>query len=295
MTLSDRAYNYYRRVILEEISPKLVGTNMVAQGENLPPGTRKVTSEELKRLRGRSKVGEPGTPIPRETGEIERATVYLPEISHGFRLHRKDLEASKNFGEPLPSLNARQSAQMVREGIEELIFLGNSTLGIKGIYADAGNTYEVEDGKEWNEDDAQIVNDVIRMFAALPAKYADMPKKMALSYNAYMMLFKVNDMNIAAIDTIEKLFPNGRADIYVAPETIYGEDEEVTVIPEDGGVLGVFGNIVAERWVEEEVNLREMPSNEDDVIPYNIVTYQTVDIHDVNAFVKLENLIAPEE
>jgi len=294
MTLNDRAFNYYRRVMLEEISPNLVGTNMVAQGENPPAGMRKVTSEELKRLKGRSKVGKPGTPIPRETSEIERATIYIPEISHGFRLHRKDREASQNFGEALPGLNARQSAQMVREGIEELIFLGNDALNLKGIYSDAGDTYAVTATEEWNTTDADIVNDVIGMFAKLPAKYQQMRKVMALSYQAYMMLFKVNTMGIAAIDTVEKLFANGRADIYVAPETIYGEDAEVTVVPEDGGVLAVFDNLIGERWVEEEVNLREMPSNEDDVTPYNIVTYQTVDIHDVNAYLKLDNLIAAE-
>jgi len=291
--LTTRAYHVYRNTMLKELDPKLVATKLIAQGETPPTGARSITSEEIKRLKGRAKIGRPGQPIPRETVEVDRAAVYIPEIVHGFKLSRKDIEASENFGTPLPTANAQASAQLVREEIENLILNGNDSLNIKGIYADAGanggSAYSVEEDKEWNTASADIVSDFLEMVELLEPYE---PGRMLLDPKAYMMLFKPNSFGIKPIDHIAEFFPNGKADIYKVPQFLFGEDkQDTTPIPAATGLLCAYGNDFGERWVEEEVNLRQQVPDENENIPYNIVTYQTVDIHQTGAYLKLDNLV----
>lgn len=52
-----------------------------------------------------------------------------------------------------------------------------------------------------------------------------------------------------------------------------------------------FNPKVADRIVEEDINLRMKPENEDDMTPFNIVTYQTIRVKRTDAFMKLDNLV----
>lgn len=291
--VTDRMISYYEMIMLEEISQNLVGTQVIAKAPTLPPGTQIVPRDEIKKLKGKAKRGKKGQPIPRETGDTDRKATIIPEIAHGFTLHRKDIQAAQNTGLNLPDASARQSSRLVLENIEDLIFNGDDALGIKGIYADAGLSFTVDDGYEWNTSQGQPYNDVVDMFGLLRSSGQYRGKKLILSPKAYMEAFKTNTMGVSYMDQIAKLFPNGLADIFEAPATANGDS---TIIPEDGGVLCDYGNGIAERYVEEEVNLQQdFAMDENNLFPFNVVTYQSLDIHFVNAFVKLGNLIAPED
>ncbi len=289
--LINEAYNYYDLIMLEELKDTLIGVDLVAKAPSLPAGTQQVTRDELEALQGKAKKGKKGQPIPRETGDITRKTVLIPEIAHGFELHRKDLEASQNKGEPLPDVAARQSTRLVAEAIEDMIFNGIPELNIKGIYADAGDTYAVEENYEWNTANGQPFNNMVEAFAQLEGNGSFTGRKLVLSPRAYRTAFKTNTMGVSYMTQIASLFPNGMGDIYKAPSTVQGE----TIIPEDGGVLFDFGNRIAERYVEEEVNLQaDFEMDKNNLIPFNILTYQSLDIHEVNAFLALDNLIEPD-
>jgi uncharacterized linocin/CFP29 family protein len=290
--LTDAAINYYDLIVLEEIVPNLIGTQVIAKSPEIPVGAQQVTRDQIAKLKGKAKTGKKGQPIPRETGDVSRKTVLIPEISHGFTLHRKDIQSSKRAGTPLPDAAARQSSRLVLEGIEDLIFNGNPALKIKGIYEDAGDTYTVEDGYEWNADTAQPFNNMIAAMGQLNSTGKYTGKKLVLSPLAYWSAHKTNSLGISYFDQIAGLFPNGKADIFQAPPTANGEVDGTTIIPQTGGLLCDFGNSVAERYEEEAVNLQQdFAMDENNLFPFNVLTYQSLDIHRLEAFLKLDNLI----
>ena len=287
--LTDAAINYYELIMLEEIEPNLVGTQVIAKSPEIPVGAQQVTRDEIAKLKGKAKKGKKGQPIPRETGDVTRKTVLIPEIAHGFTLHRKDIQSSQRAGTPLPDAAARQSSRLVLESIEDMIFNGIPELGIKGIYADAGDTYTVEEGYEWNNAAAQPFDNMIEAMGQLASSGQYLGKKLILSPLAYWSAHKTNSLGVSYFDQISTLFPNGKADILQAPSTANGGS---TIIPIDGGVLCDFGNGVAERYEEEAVNLQQdFAMDENNLFPFNVITYQSLDIHRVEAFLKLDNLI----
>lgn len=287
--LIDQAYNFYNMKMLETLYNTLVGDQLIAKSENIPSGTQQVTRDELLRLKGKAKLGKKGQPIPRETGDIDRQTVLIPEIAHGFDLHRKDLQASQNAGTPLPEASVVQSTRLVAEAIEDMIFNGITELGIKGIYADAGDTFTSDN--EWNTDDGEPYNDMVAAFAQLEDSGLFTGKKLVLSPMAYRTAFKTNTLGVSYMDQIAKLMPNGMSDIIKAPLTANGGN---TIIPVDGGLLCDFGNRFAERYVEEEVNLQQdFAMTKDNFYPFNIITYQSLHLHEADAYLALDGLIKP--
>lgn len=283
--LTAQDITYYEMVMLEEIQEALVAPYLISKAPNLPAGTQFVPREELQKLKGRAKLGKKGQPIPREIGDITRGAVQIPEISHGFTLHRKDLQAKAT----LPDLAARQSTQLVLERLENLLFNGETALDIKGMYADAGKSFTLDEGYEWNTSNGQPFNDMLAMFAKLNKENKYMGKKLALSPLPYWAAHKTNVNGISYFDQIAKLFPNGANDIYIAPLTA---DQNRTIIPADGGLLCDYGSRIGERYVEEEINLQQdFGMDENNLFPFNVITYQTLDIHYLDAYMQLGNLV----
>jgi len=289
----DSAYNHYKMKLLQKAKASLVGPLVVAKSDEIPKGSQQITRDEIIALKGKAMVGKKGQPVPRETPDLERKTTLIPEHIHGFALHRKDIEALQQAGNVLPTAGSNASNRAVLESVEDMIFNGISEIGIKGIYADAGKSYTVTDNYEWNTTNGNPLNDVVSMMGELTEDglYGDAEKRLVLSPKAFWAAHKtMPNSNLTFISQIAALFKNGMADIFQAPATA---NAGATIIPEDGGVLAAFDQEVAERYVEEEINLRQYAENDNQIYPFNVVTYQSLDIHDVNAFVKLDNLIEP--
>jgi uncharacterized linocin/CFP29 family protein len=300
--LQERAYNYFDSEMLEAIIPNLVGTQCInTYAGKLPPGTQSVTQEERLVLQGKAKRGIKGQPVPREISDFQRANVVIPEIVHGFYLHRKDLEAAANTGD-LPQSGVEGSSRLVLENIEDLIFHGDQTLGIKGIYTNAtGNNSTpatLAGGKEWDapattSDD--IFNDVVNFVEILTDNTKYTADKMLISRKARMQLFKVDQYtktSAAAILAESGLFTGGMADILEHP--LYENDSRNANSPfftKGEGLIFTYNPKVADRVVEEEVNLRMKGENESDQYPFNIVTYQTIRVKRTDAFMQLGNLV----
>ena len=284
--LTDQAINFYDTITLEEIQEALIGPEIIFKAPNVPKGSQTVTKDEIKKLKGKARLGRIGQPIPRETGDVERTVQLIPEIAHGFDVHRKDLEAAARAGGILPKTAALQSSRLVAESIENMIFNGVDDLDIKGIFADAGDTYTVEEDHEWNTEDCNPFNDIVGA-ASLLGKYK--PRKLVLSQKAYMNAWKVNTMGVSYMDNIAKLM-GGMQNIYIGPSTADGNS---TIIPEDGGLICDFGQNIAERYVEEEINTQsDFAMDKNQMYPFNILTYQVSVPHYLDAFVAIDNLIA---
>jgi len=297
--LLDDAYNFYLDRILRRLAPALVGTNIIAQHVGpLPPGTTQITQEELLALQSEAKIGRPEQPIPRETGDLRRWTVPIPEFAHGFKLNRKVLEATQNTVD-FPTAYVDASTRLIQEGLEQMIFNGLPELGIKGIYADAGangaEPYSVTKGAEWDGSSSEIFNDLVNAAALLEETGVYHPMKLVLGVRAYRAMTRVNEFGLSAakelVDASDRtFFPNGMGDVYIAPLRY---KDSTPFIPADSGLMCDFNPDVGERYIEEQINLRmPMPNgNEDDIIPFNIVTFQSQVIHYPLAYLQLDNLV----
>jgi hypothetical protein len=85
------------------------------------------------------------------------------------------------------------------------------------------------------------------------------------------------------------LFPNGAADILTMP--LRANPDDLDFFPKDVGLAFDFGGKIADRVIEEDINLRMKAENENDQTPFNIVTYQTIRVKKTDAFMKLDNLV----
>jgi len=76
---------------------------------------------------------------------LTRNNVPIPINQKGFRIHRRDLEASKTYGEPLDTVNGETAAYKVQKKEEDLLILGwakiGSTYDINGLYNAASLDY----------------------------------------------------------------------------------------------------------------------------------------------------------
>ncbi|MEN6620858.1 MAG: encapsulin [Smithella sp.] len=144
--------DYYDAQVVTAYKAPLVGTNLIARGTDLPPGTGTVSRDQVQEFTGKAKRGYRIRTIPRETAERTPKTVIVLEHAYGFDMHKKALEAYGRMGESaLNGEDARQAGRLVGESLDDVIFNGDANSGAKGIYKDAGlEPYILDDGKEWN-------------------------------------------------------------------------------------------------------------------------------------------------
>ena len=300
--LTDREFNLLYDAILSAIEPKLVGPRVVARAESLPLGTRSVTVHELKKLKGKALVGHKGEDIPREVAEMTAKSLLILEHAYGFDVHDQDLLASRRSKLPIETISAQQCGRVVAESIERMIFNGIPELGIEGVYTSAPQTYAVTNS--WDGDNRDPYEDIVKMVSLLEETSPYEPKFMILSRDAYRMLSKVNNMGVSYMSMIEDagIFPNGRKDIYKAPQPANREAEPI--IPPGCGLIGDYGSAVAQRFVQQiqaerisgeeehyaDIYLREFPMDKNNNWSFNVQTYQGLGIHFKDAFLKIEGL-----
>jgi hypothetical protein len=298
-------FEFYYNSIMAEIQPKLIGPEIMVKGEVLPPGTLEVTRDIHLYPEGTARRGNLNSPVPRVSGELTRKTIPIVEHISGFTIPNQSLLASKRGITPLPVSMAVDCARLVAESIEDMIFNGIPEKGVKGIYKDAGDTHTIEEGKQWNLKDCDPYNDIIDMVSKLESTGRYTSKKMVLDPIAYRALARTNNVGVSYLKMIADagIFPNGLKDIYTAPARA---NNTSYIIPPGSGVICDFGNNIAERYVQEptwenapqggglyegEISLKPNEMNDDHLWPFTVQTYQGIDIHYPEAFLKLEGLI----
>jgi uncharacterized linocin/CFP29 family protein len=305
--LTENEYNLLYEAVLNELEPILVGPRVVAKSDSLPLGIQSITINELKKLKGKAKRGQKGAPIPREVAEFQRKTVSIIEHAYGFHLDDQDLLASRRSKIPLETGAARQCARIVAESIEDMIFNGIPELGIKGIYNDTNKSFDAPN--PWDSKDGNPYEDVISMVSQLSENGRYRPKFMVLSPDAYYALAKTNNLGVSYLKMIEDagFFPNGRNDIYMAPANANPIHDPI--IPAGGGLIGDFGNNIAERYVQQtqanriegeeehysDIYLRDFPMNSNNLWEFNVQTYQGLGVHFNAAFLKLGKLTTSKQ
>lgn len=284
MTLPDGVINYYDSKVLQGFNDNLVAVDLIAKGADLPPGTGTITRTTVDRLDTKAKRGYRVRTVPRETAERGQKTVTVVEHVHGFDMHRKELQAYERQGtSALNGADAANSGRIVAESLDDIILNGDANQGVKGIFADAGKTaYAVPAGYEWNK--ATTRNPADNVIDALEAFESDglyTARKLTLSPSAYRLAFKKDHSGGRFIDDIAALLPGGMNSI-----------AKTNRIGRANGLISDFGEQIAERNVEEDINTLDFPITRDSMYPFNVETYQTTDIHKLEAFMQLNNLIS---
>ena len=283
--LQGPAYNYYDDKVMEELVGSLNGTQLIAQGENIPVGIETITKDKLKELKGEAARGRAGQPIPREMGELEPHVVYMLNIAHGFYVHEDKITASQRFGTPLPDTGARQSARLVSKDINDLIFNGDAGYKTKGML-DTTKIITVASGSEWNSTSGGNPYAIINKASAILSQNGLFSmKKIGLKPTAYDAMFNlVPNTSVTHAELIAKRLPNGLNDIIKIPIGLPADTD---------GVVCDFGPQIAERYVIRDPTLQERATNEDGNIPFNVISDQGMMIKELDAFIKLKNLIDP--
>ncbi|MCE7699500.1 MAG: DUF2184 domain-containing protein [Methanobacterium paludis] len=283
--------DFYDSKVVEAYYAPLIGTNLIAKGADLPPGTETVSRDVAQPKEGKAKRGYKIRDIPRETSERKPKTVLVVEHAYGYDMHKKKLDAYARMGEAaLNGIDAYNAGRIVGESLDDIIFNGDAEIGAKGILTSASLTpYSVDEGAEWNQSTgADISGDFTRMNAQLEESelYIGMQKKLALCPAAYnMLLNRVPYTMSTYMDYIAKFFTNGVNDIY-----------RTTSLASGKGLLMYFNPIIAERNVEQDILTYAVNNgipDKNNMINFNVDTYQAIDIHKPDAFLPLENLIDP--
>jgi hypothetical protein len=279
--------NFYRLKTIKAYKAPLVGTLCIARGVDLLPGTRTVTGDEVQYPEGKAKRGYRVEEVPRESGEKIPKTVTVIEHTHGFSMHKKELEAYARMGESaLNGTAAGNSGRLVAESLDDVIFNGDKNAQAKGIFADASLTpYDVDSGKEWNTTSLAPDQNIVEAITELSGdgKYSGLPMKLCLGPAAYNNLLKrIPQTQATYMDFVAKLFPNGIKDI-----------NRVARLGDDKGLLHYFDEDIAERNVEQDIETYTNNPNpdKDNKIYWNVDTYQAIDVHKLDAFLPLTNLV----
>lgn len=283
--------NYFDSRVVEAYYAPQEAINLIAKGDPLPPGTRTVSRDQVERFSGKATRGYNIRTVKRETGERTPKTVVVVEHKYGFSLTRKDLKAYERMGvTALNGNDAYQTGQIIGKSLDEIILIGDANSGVKGLFTDAGaEPYEVTSGKEWNVPNGVAPDDtLVEAIAQLEATqlYTGLPMKLALDPLAYGQLTKrIPNTEATYLDFVAKqpCFPNGTEDI-----------RKSVTLGAGTGWLGYFSPMIAERNIEEDINIWAVNGgipDKDDLIYYNGCTAQATDIHHTDAMMQLTNLV----
>lgn len=134
-----------------------------------------------------------------DTVEFDLQSMPLPIVHKDFWINIRKLEASRNNGMPLDTVQAEISARKVGERIEAMLFQGDTTLGANNTiygYLNAPNRTTGSTSVTWaTATGEQILAQVIAMIGAAKAKEVRGPFQFYVHYSAMSNLgadFKAN-------------------------------------------------------------------------------------------------------
>ena len=101
-----------------------------------------------------------------DTVNKTRESVSVPIIQKSFRVELRDMMSNAQYGEPIDGTLAADAGRKIRDQEETLLLIGNTDLGINGLYGGAGNTVAGADFGTYG-------NATVTLVAALSALFAD--------------------------------------------------------------------------------------------------------------------------
>jgi len=181
--------------------------------------------------------------VPFVDNDKTRAEQQVISIESGFMIERQELRAARANGRNVDTEKAETARRITAEDENDLVFLGDSDLGIEGLVNAAGiNTYDVptdsdSDGTEWTYKTGQeIINDIREARAKVNKQDGYEADTLVLPSEQYQELAKpYNDYNsetimsylmeqgwfnrILEISYLEEADPDGANDVGLVLDT----------------------------------------------------------------------------
>ncbi len=177
--LRKDAWLHFDNAVIEISRQALIGVgDLISRGlVTHIPNAMGVTRIEWERMgdMGPAEMNMAGHTIGRnDTTEFDLQSMPLPIVHKDFFINIRKLEASRNSGTPLDTVQVQLCARKVSERIESMLFLGDTTLGTNNTiygYATAPNRITGSTTTGWNvATGAQIMADVLAMIGAAKTK-----------------------------------------------------------------------------------------------------------------------------
>lgn len=201
-TLKHEEWQVYDKVVLEETVKRLVGVNdLIADGSTKPIanalGKMVYAYEKVSDMDDAtvSLDGLPNDGTPNDVQEFDFNQMPLPIAHKDFFVNLRKLEASREGGESIDTLNLRTATRKVAEKMEKLLFLGGPTYGglpIYGYTTEPNRNHAAFDGgKDWGDATkagTSYKTDVLTMITALQADGFYGPYRIYVSTDAGIRL-----------------------------------------------------------------------------------------------------------
>lgn len=135
--------NEQLRMLDEAVVRKLRQTTVARRVANYSPprgfGMQRAEWDELSEMGAAKRSLQSSTEYDRVN--LTRVGADVPILWKDFRLDARNLESSRRSGESLDTTNAEAASHQVAVSEDELVLIGDSSLGIKGLYDAAGVEY----------------------------------------------------------------------------------------------------------------------------------------------------------
>lgn len=233
---ADLPAGFWERIdtaVAEAARQQLVGRRILPMEGPFGIGLKMVTRRAEELCAPRTPQGDGGTCISVAGG------LPVPLIYHDFTLGVRDIEAHARFGQPIDLTPAVRAAASVAAREEQLIFYGETSVGLTGL-ANSSGTLQSEVG-DWSRE-AQAIEDIIRAVTLLDRQGPKGPYALALSPDLYNALFhKYQDSDLLRIEHLRSLIREG----------IY----KTSVLEERTGVLLITASEVARLVLGEDLSV----------------------------------------
>lgn len=265
--LSEEEFREVRKAVIEKRYVNLAGREVIPV-RAVSIGRQEYGFDVLSE-KGVADVIAKATNFPAMDVDKTRTLTYIMKHGISFSIAREDLLSSREYGEPLNTVEARRASRLTQNKENTTIILGNSLYGINGIYDGAGKT---EAGSDWGTNDPTV--DVLDAMNQLDAEFK--PTDLLLNSTQYLQLYRrTSGTDKTYLEIIKGLGITPRVDRDMAAGT---------------GLLMEAGADIAELVVAEELDVEEDYVLQNQSYKFNTFLRSVPVIYQVNALCKITGI-----
>jgi len=256
--LTDEELRYLDTRVVETVRPVLVARKIFPI-YRLPHAGIKTWRSWKQTDMGEALITMTGEVGARDRVELDEFNVSVPVISRDFRLHWRDIEASRNGGMPIDTMNAENAARQVAETEDKLCLSGEFTgwraLGIEGLCSATGRNTTA--GGDWS---ANALTYVANAIGELISDGFYGPYYLVTRGSWYAQLLAlITNTEKFLVDAVAELLGGGRERILISDNLFAsdgGTDSALVVQPaQENFELGVALDLTTFEFQNSDMNL----------------------------------------
>jgi len=214
--LVEEEWKQLDEAVVRAVQPVLVGRRVLPVKQLAGVGVMTVTWDELTEM-SEAVISMYGETPAEDIIVYTRKSLIVPILHKDFRIHWRDLEASRRFRTPLDTANAESAALVVAQLEDDLILNGEITgkprLGIQGLTTATGRQTQASAGAWATSPNA--LTTVRNAAKKLLEKNYVAPYDLILQPSAYMdALTLIANTGISQLEKIQEII---QGNIYVTP------------------------------------------------------------------------------